>query len=69
MDAIWCRYKWQIKYVRTIVFPTHRLLPQRTIAHMTYNVKDDDLPRFLINDRLLKAGVINAAVQLINPKK
>lgn len=47
---------------RTMVFPTFRLLPQRTIASMTYNVTDYDLPRFLINDKLLKAGVYNAAV-------
>jgi len=47
---------------RTMVFPTFRLLPQRTIASMMYNVTDADLPRILINDRLLKAGVYNAAV-------
>lgn len=47
---------------RTMVFPTFRLLPQRTIASMTYNVTDYDLPRFLINDKLFKAGVYNAAV-------
>lgn len=47
---------------RTMVFPTFRLLPQRTIASMTYNITDHDLPRFLINDKLLKAGVYNAAV-------
>lgn len=47
---------------RTMVFPTYRLLPQRTIASMMYNVTDYDLPRFLINDRLFKTGVYNAAV-------
>ena len=54
---------------RTIVFPTFRLLPQRTIAHMTYDVKDEELPRFLINDRLLKTGVYNAAPQPDLPEK
>src|SRR5215217_8016489 len=54
---------------RTLVFPTHRLLPQRTIAHMTYDVKEDELPRFIINDRLLKTGVFNAAVQPDMPEK
>ncbi|MDB5209225.1 MAG: hypothetical protein JWQ30_52, partial [Sediminibacterium sp.] len=47
---------------RTMVFPTFRLLPVSTIASMMYNVTDEDLPRFLINDRLLKAGVYNASV-------
>ncbi len=50
------------EFVRTSVFPTHRLLPARTVAHMMYDVTDRDLPRFFINDRLLKAGVVNAAV-------
>jgi hypothetical protein len=45
-----------------MVFPTFRLLPQRTIAHMTYNVEDAELPRIYINDRLLKSGVHNASV-------
>ncbi|HKO81815.1 MAG TPA: hypothetical protein VJU78_15525, partial [Chitinophagaceae bacterium] len=56
-------------FIRTLVFPTHRLLPQRTIAHMTYNVNDDELPRFLINDRLLKKGVYHAAIQNDQPEK
>ena len=56
-------------FVRTLVFPTYRLLPQRTIAHLTYNVNDGDLPRILINDRLLKAGVYNAAVANDQPEK
>src|SRR5690242_3708600 len=47
---------------RTMIFPTFRLLPQRTTASMMYNVTDDDLPRILINDRLMKAGTYNAAV-------
>ena len=64
--SLWMQYgvdtSGKSNYVRTVVFPTYRMLPQRTIAHMTYNVNDGDLPRFLINDRLLKAGVYNAAV-------
>ena len=56
-------------YVRTLVFPTHRLLPQRTVSHMTYDVTDRDLPRFFINDHLLKAGVFNAAVTADQPEK
>jgi hypothetical protein len=55
--------------VRTLVFPTFRLLPQRTIAHMMYDVNDRDLPRFIINDKLLKAGVFNATVAVDLPEK
>jgi hypothetical protein len=71
--SLWMQYgvdtSGRSNYVRTVVFPTHRLLPQRTIAHMTYNVNDGDLPRFLINDRLLKAGVYNATVVSDQPEK
>src|SRR5688572_8048656 len=71
--SLWMQYgidtSGRSNFIRTIVFPTHRLLPQRTIAHMMYDVKDSDLPRFLINDRLLKAGVINAAVATDQPEK
>jgi hypothetical protein len=56
-------------FVRTMVFPTFRLLPVRTIASMMYNINDDDLPRILINDKLLKAGVYNATVSNDQPEK
>ena len=71
--SLWVQYgvdtSGRSNFIRTIVFPTYRLLPQRTIAHMMYDVKDADLPRILINDRLLKAGVINAAVAPDQPEK
>src|SRR5690349_15513044 len=54
---------------RTIVFPTFRLLPVRTIAHMMYDVKDEELPHIIINDHLYKAGVYNAAWQNGLPEK
>ena len=54
---------------RTMVFPTFRLLPQRTIASMMYNVTDEELPRILINDHLLKAGTYNAAVGTDQPEE
>lgn len=64
--ALWMQYgvdsSARPKLSRTLVFPSYRLLPVKTIAHMTYNVEDNDLPRILINDKLLKAGVYNAAV-------
>jgi hypothetical protein len=62
--ALWMQYgvdsNAKPKLSRTIIFPTFRLLPVRTLAHMMYNVEDGDLPRILINDQLLKAGVYNA---------
>ncbi|WP_315814648.1 hypothetical protein [Paraflavitalea speifideaquila] len=63
--SCWVQYRvdtsGKLSLNRTMVFPTFRLLPQRTIASMMYNVTDYDLPRFLINDKLFKAGVYNAA--------
>ncbi|MBO9198865.1 MULTISPECIES: glucosidase family protein [Niastella] len=71
--SMWVQYgvnsEGQPAINRTMVFPTFRLLPVRTIASMTYNVTDGDLPRFLINDKLLKAGVYNAAVATDMPEK
>ena len=71
--AMWIQYAVDTsakpKLSRTMVFPSFRLLPQRTIAHMTYNVEDNDLPRIFINDRLLKSGVYNAAVAPDAPEK
>jgi hypothetical protein len=58
--SLWMQYavdtSGRSNYVRTIVFPTYALLPASTTAHMMYNVNDGDLPRILINNRLLKAG-------------
>ena len=71
--SLWMQYgvdtSGKSTFVRTLVFPTHRLLPPRTIAHMTYHINDGDLPRFLINDRLVKAGVYNAAVVPDQPEQ
>jgi hypothetical protein len=64
--ALWMQYgvdsSGRSKLSRTTVFPTFRLLPHRTIAHMTYNLEDAEVPRIYINDRLLKRGVHNAAL-------
>jgi hypothetical protein len=54
---------------RTIVFPTFRLLPVRTISHMMYDVTDEELPHIIINDHLYKPGVYNAAWQNGLPEK
>ena len=69
--ALWMRYgvdsSARPMLSRTFVFPSFRLLPVKTIAHMTYNVEDNDLPRILINDKLLKGGVYNATVSADMP--
>ncbi|OQP64429.1 hypothetical protein A3860_20895 [Niastella vici] len=71
--SLWVQYgvgsDGQPSLNRTMVFPSFRLLPVRTIASMMYNVTDNELPRFLINDRLLKAGVYNAAATDNLPEK
>jgi len=71
--SLWMQYgvdtSGKSDFIRTIVFPTYRLLPASTTAHMMYDVKDADLPRIIINNRLLKAGVYNASVATDQPEK
>ena len=71
--SVWVQYgvnaDGQPSLNRTMVFPSFRLLPVRTLASMTYNITDAELPRFLINDKLLKAGVYNATVATDMPEK
>jgi hypothetical protein len=71
--SMWIQYgvdtSGKLNLNRSFVFPSFRLLPQRTVSSMMYSVADNDLPRFLINDRLLKAGTFNAAVQSDQPEK
>src|SRR5689334_22972323 len=71
--SLWIQYgvdtAGKLNLDRSFVFPSFRLLPQRTVSSMMYSVADGDLPRFLINDRLLKSGTYNAAVQTDQPEK
>ena len=71
--SLWMQYEVDSarrpKLNRTMVFPTFRLLPVRTIAHMMYDVKDEELPRILLNDKLYKAGVYNASWQTDFPER
>ncbi|WP_051416568.1 hypothetical protein [Asinibacterium sp. OR53] len=71
--ALWMRYGVDSNYrpvlSRTLVFPSSRLLPVQTIAHMMYNVEDNELPRIYINNRMLRSGVYNAAVVPDLPEK
>lgn len=45
---------------RTIVFPTFRMLPDATRTHISYSFSDNDLPRFYINNRLLKTNLVKS---------
>ena len=71
--AMWIQYgvdtARRLSLNRTMVFPTFRMFPNKTASHLMYNVTDNDLPRFLINDRLMRAGVYNASVQPDQPEK
>ncbi|MBV9986729.1 MAG: hypothetical protein JO301_03565, partial [Chitinophagaceae bacterium] len=71
--SLWVQYgvdtSGRLSLNRTMVFPTFRMLPVRTTASMMYNITDAELPRFLINDRLFRAGVYNASVSADLPEK
>jgi len=42
---------------RTVVFPTFRTLPDNTRSHISYTFRDNELPRFYINNRLLRTDL------------
>jgi hypothetical protein len=42
---------------RTVVFPTFRVLPDGTRSHISYTFQDSELPRFYLNNRLLKTNL------------
>ncbi|TDX01105.1 glucosidase family protein [Dinghuibacter silviterrae] len=46
----------------TMVFPAFRLQPNKTSSAMMYTVRDEDLPRILVNGQPWKAGVYNGSV-------
>ena len=45
----------------TMVFPGFRLQPNKTSSSMMYTVRDEDLPRILVDGRPWKAGINNGA--------
>ena len=71
--SLWLQYNIDGKktpsFTRTFVFPSFRLLPARTIASMMYSVEDENLPRIIINDKLLRKGVYNATVMDDQPEQ
>jgi len=49
------------KIIRTLVFPTFRMLPDDTRSHIIYTFSDNELPRIYINHNLLSTGNIGNA--------
>ncbi|MEO6520661.1 MAG: hypothetical protein ABIN91_03225 [Mucilaginibacter sp.] len=42
---------------RTVVFPTFRMLPDNTRSHITHTFRDNELPKFTINNKPLRNDV------------
>ncbi|WP_207535286.1 hypothetical protein [Desertivirga arenae] len=59
--SLWVEYgldaEGRSNITRTVVFPTFRVLPDNTRSHISYTFNDSDLPRFYINNRLLKTSL------------
>jgi hypothetical protein len=56
--SVWVQYgldsTGRSSMLRTVVFPTFRMLPDATRSHIDYTFSDNQLPRFFINNRQLK---------------
>src|SRR5690349_12850953 len=56
--SVWVQYgldsAGRSSVLRTVVFPTFRMLPDVTRSHIDYTFLDNELPRFFINNRQLK---------------
>ncbi|QJB42742.1 hypothetical protein HF324_25150 [Chitinophaga oryzae] len=71
--ALWLQYGVDSSgasvITRTIVFPTYRLMPNKTETAMMYTVADNMLPRFFINNKLWKPDVYNGGPVKALPEK
>lgn len=71
--ALWLQYGVDSSgasvLTRTIVFPTYRLMPNKTETAMMYTIADNMLPRFFINNRLWKPDVYNGGPVKALPEK
>ncbi len=71
--ALWLQYSVDTAYrphvSRTLVFPGFRLVPNKTASSMMYTVEDADLPRFFIDDKLMRAGIYNGGFSADMPEK
>src|ERR1700748_140569 len=56
--SLWVEYGGDtsgiLNMTRAVVFPTFRMLPNNTRSHISYTFRDNELPRFYINNRLLR---------------
>jgi len=59
--SVWVQYgldsAGRSSVLRTVVFPTFRMLPDGTRTHIDYTFQDSGLPRFYINNRQLKTDL------------
>ncbi|RBL94224.1 hypothetical protein DF182_13365 [Chitinophaga flava] len=71
--ALWLQYGVDSSgasvITRTIIFPTFRMVPNKTETAMMYTVKDDMLPRFFVNNKLWKQDVYNGGPVRPLPEK
>ncbi|SKA16059.1 hypothetical protein SAMN04488128_1021215 [Chitinophaga eiseniae] len=71
--ALWLQYgvdsSGASAITRTIVFPTYRLVPNKTETAMMYTISDNMLPRFFINNKLWKPDVYNGGPVKALPEK
>ncbi len=71
--ALWLQYgvdsSGSSTLTRTIVFPTYRLMPNKTETAMMYTVADNMLPRFFINNKLWKPDIYNGGPVKALPEK
>ncbi|WP_212000916.1 hypothetical protein [Chitinophaga sp. HK235] len=71
--ALWLQYgvdsSGASAITRTIIFPTFRMVPNKTETAMMYTVKDDMLPRFFVNNKLWKQDVYNGGPVKPLPEK
>ncbi|SDD73597.1 hypothetical protein SAMN05216464_102414 [Mucilaginibacter pineti] len=56
--SLWVQYgidaEGRSGITKTVIFPTFRTLPDDTYSHISYVFHDDELPRFYVDNRLLK---------------
>ncbi|MBC9931674.1 hypothetical protein [Chitinophaga qingshengii] len=71
--ALWLQYgvdsSGASTVTRTIVFPTYRLMPNKTETALMYTIQDNMLPRFFINNKLWKADIYNGGPTKPLPEK
>ncbi|MEP6751082.1 MAG: hypothetical protein ABJB86_25325, partial [Bacteroidota bacterium] len=61
--SLWIKYSIDsakhLQLSRTVVFPSFRLRPNDTHASLMFTFKDEDLPRFFIDEKPLRRDIVN----------